>query len=188
MEADHTTLVFSVGQIIGEFHGTWFSKKNPRCPAQHSCMIQMLTLDNETYVLVCDHLSDAQLLTPKDIPIQYNIQFINHACEPNCVMEIWRDVNGWFRAVVIAMEDIYHLMELTIHYHWEATANRTRTPCNCGLKELHYIESLVDRPGPTMILPSHTANRLCSMVNTEGSGALLSPDPPPVPMELTIIK
>jgi hypothetical protein len=147
----------------------------------------MLVIDNDSYVLVCDHLTDAQLLHPKDIPTQYNMQFINHACEPNCVLEIWRDINGWFRAVIIAVEDIYNFMELSFHYRWEVSSSSPRTPCNCGLKEPHFIEAVVDRPSVSMIQPVHTPNRVCSQPLLAESHHL-SQSLPPTVSELTVIK
>ncbi|RQM29566.1 hypothetical protein B5M09_011503 [Aphanomyces astaci] len=45
-----------------------------------------------------------------------NSRFINHSCEPNCAIEVWKD-SGVKRAVIVALDDIGRLEELTFDYN-----------------------------------------------------------------------
>lgn len=58
-------------------------------------------------------------------------RYINHSCDPNCVVERWR-VRGILRAAVIASRDIPAGTELSFDYQWERKRGRAPTKCHCG--------------------------------------------------------
>ena len=58
-------------------------------------------------------------------------RYINHSCEPNCVVERWK-VRGILRAAVIASKDIPANTELSFDYQWERKRGRAPTKCHCG--------------------------------------------------------
>jgi serine/threonine protein kinase len=59
-------------------------------------------------------------------------RFINHSCEPSCIMEHWT-VAGKTRCAVIALQDLSEGGELTFDYQWETRPGRVRTKCLCGM-------------------------------------------------------
>jgi SET domain-containing protein len=76
-------------------------------------------------------------------------KFLNHSCEPNCILEQWA-VNGLPRMVFFAIEDIKSGDELTFVYHWELKAEsndmfkKIGTNCKCGkAKCREYIERMI---------------------------------------------
>ena len=79
------------------------------------------------------------------------MQYVNHACHPNCALEIWRDHRGWLRAILVAQAPIYHLHELTFHYQWTAPSIEQCTPCHCGLKLSHVIERITSNANAKVI-------------------------------------
>lgn len=58
-------------------------------------------------------------------------RYINHSCDPNCVVERWK-VRGIMRAAVIAIQDIPAGTELSFDYQWERKRGRAPTKCHCG--------------------------------------------------------
>lgn len=60
-------------------------------------------------------------------------RYINHSCEPNCVVERWK-VRGNLRAAVIATRDMPAGTELSFDYQWERKRGRAPTKCHCGTK------------------------------------------------------
>jgi hypothetical protein len=58
-------------------------------------------------------------------------RYINHSCEPNCVVERWK-VRGILRAAVIATKDLEAGTELSFDYQWERKRGRAPTKCHCG--------------------------------------------------------
>ena len=60
-------------------------------------------------------------------------RYINHSCEPNCVVERWR-VAGVTRAGIFAKRVIREGEELTFDYQWDAVPGRDKTPCHCGAR------------------------------------------------------
>ncbi len=58
-------------------------------------------------------------------------RYINHSCDPNCVVERWK-VRGILRAAVIAIQDIPAGTELSFDYQWERKRGRAPTKCHCG--------------------------------------------------------
>jgi Protein kinase domain/SET domain len=58
-------------------------------------------------------------------------RYINHSCEPNCVVERWK-VRGNLRASVMATQDIPAGTELSFDYQWERKRGRAPTKCHCG--------------------------------------------------------
>jgi serine/threonine protein kinase len=57
-------------------------------------------------------------------------RFINHSCQPNCVVERWK-VRGILRAGVFAMRDLQAGEELCFDYQWERKRGRAPTKCHC---------------------------------------------------------
>ncbi|TDH70939.1 hypothetical protein CCR75_008028 [Bremia lactucae] len=57
-------------------------------------------------------------------------RFINHSCEPNCVVEKW-DVNSEERCAIFAMRDIFAGEELTFDYKFESFSKAEITECLC---------------------------------------------------------
>jgi len=60
-------------------------------------------------------------------------RYINHSCNPNCVVERWK-VRGIMRAAVIAKKDIPTGTELSFDYQWDRKRGRAPTKCYCGGK------------------------------------------------------
>jgi serine/threonine protein kinase len=58
-------------------------------------------------------------------------RYINHSCEPNCVVERWK-VRGIIRAGIFALKDIAEGEELSFDYQWERKKGRAPTKCYCG--------------------------------------------------------
>lgn len=58
-------------------------------------------------------------------------RYINHSCEPNCVVERWK-VRGSIRAGIFASQDIPKGTELSFDYQWERKKGRAPTKCHCG--------------------------------------------------------
>lgn len=58
-------------------------------------------------------------------------RYINHSCEPNCVVQRWK-VKGVLRAAVVASRDLPTGTELTFDYQWERHQGRAITKCHCG--------------------------------------------------------
>mmetsp|Transcript_18478 Transcript_18478/g.37164 ORF Transcript_18478/g.37164 Transcript_18478/m.37164 type:complete len:2214 (-) Transcript_18478:900-7541(-) len=58
-------------------------------------------------------------------------RYINHSCEPNCVVHRWR-VRGIIRACVFALRDIGTGEELSFDYQWDRKRGRAVTRCYCG--------------------------------------------------------
>jgi Protein kinase domain/SET domain len=58
-------------------------------------------------------------------------RYINHSCEPNCVVERWK-VRGNLRAAVMATQDMPAGTELSFDYQWERKRGRAPTKCHCG--------------------------------------------------------
>ncbi|KAG7353333.1 nuclear protein SET [Nitzschia inconspicua] len=58
-------------------------------------------------------------------------RYINHSCNPNCVVERWK-VRGILRAAVVARRDIPAGTELSFDYQWERKRGRAPTKCYCG--------------------------------------------------------
>ena len=61
-------------------------------------------------------------------------KFINHSCDPNCVLEI-KDHEGTPHACVVAKKMICSGLELTIHYNWERKQDDPFTECLCGSRK-----------------------------------------------------
>ena len=60
-------------------------------------------------------------------------RYINHSCEPNCIVERWK-VRGIIRAAVMALQDIPAGTELSFDYQWDRKRGRAPTKCHCGAK------------------------------------------------------
>ena len=58
-------------------------------------------------------------------------RYINHSCEPNCVVHRWK-VRGIIRACVFALRDISTGEELSFDYQWDRKRGRAVTKCYCG--------------------------------------------------------
>ena len=58
-------------------------------------------------------------------------RYINHSCEPNCVVERWK-VKGIIRAGIFASKPITSGTELSFDYQWERKRDRAPTKCHCG--------------------------------------------------------
>lgn len=58
-------------------------------------------------------------------------RYINHSCEPNCVVHRWK-VKGISRAGVFALKEIKEGEELSFDYQWERKRGRSLTKCHCG--------------------------------------------------------
>jgi len=58
-------------------------------------------------------------------------RYINHSCEPNCVVERWK-VRGHLRAAVMSIQDMVAGTELSFDYQWERKRGRAPTKCHCG--------------------------------------------------------
>ena len=60
-------------------------------------------------------------------------RYVNHSCDPNCVVERWK-VRGLHRAAVVAKKDIPAGTELSFDYQWERRRGRAPTKCHCNEK------------------------------------------------------
>ena len=58
-------------------------------------------------------------------------RFINHSCEPNCVLQKWK-VKGIIRIGIFANRPIQAGEELTFDYQWALKRGRAATKCHCG--------------------------------------------------------
>eukprot|EP00981_Chlorochromonas_danica_P005446 scaffold1091_cov164-Ochromonas_danica.AAC.69 len=58
-------------------------------------------------------------------------RFINHSCEPNCRLEVWR-VGNKLRVGVFSLESILLGEELSFDYQWEPSSELPPTKCYCG--------------------------------------------------------
>jgi hypothetical protein len=58
-------------------------------------------------------------------------KFINHSCDPNCILNQW-EVDGLPRMCFFAIKEIKEGAELTFDYNWECDEKQTRTECKCG--------------------------------------------------------
>lgn len=57
-------------------------------------------------------------------------RYINHSCEPNCIVERWK-VKGILRAGIFALKDIAVGEELSFDYKWDRKRGRAPTKCHC---------------------------------------------------------
>jgi len=81
-------------------------------------MLYIMTLDRRSYI-------DARF-------VGGITRFINHSCDPNCMVERWM-VRGRMRAGVFALRDIETGEELGFDYQWEKHPRRPATKCYCGM-------------------------------------------------------
>ena len=58
-------------------------------------------------------------------------KFINHSCDPNCILKQW-EVNGLPRMCYFAIKEIKEGVELTFDYNWECDEDQNMTECKCG--------------------------------------------------------
>ncbi len=66
-------------------------------------------------------------------------RFINHSCEPNCMIEIWT-VDGRLRVGIFATKDVEKDEELNFDYQW-SPSRRPPTKCHCGTQSCRgYLE------------------------------------------------
>lgn len=79
-------------------------------------MLYIMALDTDIYI-------DARTKGGK-------ARFINHSCEPNCVVHRWK-VNGILRAAIFATKHIKEGEELSFDYKWERKRGRAPTKCHC---------------------------------------------------------
>lgn len=107
------------GDLITEYCGRAVNKKFlPR-------LFQRYGNERKLYIMALD----------KDIYLDARsmgslARYINHSCEPNCVVERWK-VRGIIRAVVVAKKDIPAGTELSFDYQWERKRGRAPTKCHC---------------------------------------------------------
>jgi serine/threonine protein kinase len=108
------------GDIITEYCGCAVNKKFlPRLFQRYGNerKLYIMALDKDVYL---DARSKGSLA-----------RYINHSCEPNCVVERWK-VRGIIRAAVVARKDISEGTELSFDYQWERKRGRAPTKCHCG--------------------------------------------------------
>mmetsp|Transcript_36663 Transcript_36663/g.88849 ORF Transcript_36663/g.88849 Transcript_36663/m.88849 type:complete len:1800 (-) Transcript_36663:303-5702(-) len=108
------------GDLITEYCGRAVNKKYlPRLFQRYGNerKLYIMALDKDIYLDARSHGSLAR--------------YINHACEPNCVVERWK-VRGIVRAAVVAKIDIPAGTELSFDYQWERKRGRAPTKCHCG--------------------------------------------------------
>eukprot|EP00934_Nitzschia_sp_Nitz4_P008455 Nitzschia sp. Nitz4//scaffold80_size88189//18388//23841//NITZ4_005082-RA/size88189-processed-gene-0.12-mRNA-1//1//CDS//3329558615//8445//frame0 len=91
-----------------------------------STLFQRYASERKLYIMALD--SDVYLDARKAGGIA---RYINHSCDPNCVVERWK-VRGILRAAVIASRDIPAGTELSFDYQWERKRGRAPTKCHCG--------------------------------------------------------
>ncbi|ETV81314.1 hypothetical protein H257_05868 [Aphanomyces astaci] len=58
-------------------------------------------------------------------------RFINHSCQPNCVIEVWKKC-GIKRAALYALKEVGRFEELTFDYNWWNTFDASNFECRCG--------------------------------------------------------
>ena len=58
-------------------------------------------------------------------------RFMNHSCDPNCLVQLWK-VKGRLRAAVVALRDIPAGEEMTFDYQWAPHPSRAPTKCHCN--------------------------------------------------------
>jgi len=80
-------------------------------------MLYIMALDNDVYIDARKRGGVAR--------------YINHSCEPNCVVNRWK-VRGISRAGVFALRDIQAGEELAFDYKWKRKRGRAPTKCHCG--------------------------------------------------------
>lgn len=77
-------------------------------------------------------------------------RFLNHSCEPNCLLERWH-AGGRVRCAVIAKRKMDVGTELTFDYAWVWVEGQPRTPCLCGAptcrKYIEIGEAITDTSG-----------------------------------------
>ncbi len=61
-------------------------------------------------------------------------RFINHSCDPSCVLEHWR-VEKDAHCAIFALKDMRAGDELTFDYQWQHRPGRARTKCLCGTQK-----------------------------------------------------
>ncbi len=61
-------------------------------------------------------------------------RFINHSCDPSCILEHWR-VDKDTRCAIFALKDMKAGDELTFDYQWQHRPGRARTKCLCGTEK-----------------------------------------------------
>lgn len=78
-------------------------------------------------------------------------RFVNHSCEPNCVMQKW-SVDGMYRMGLFAARDIEAGEELSYDYNFDSYNAETQQECRCGSKRCRGViggRSKGDRRGST---------------------------------------
>eukprot|EP00980_Cylindrotheca_fusiformis_P013148 scaffold3315_cov98-Cylindrotheca_fusiformis.AAC.2 len=107
------------GDLITEYCGRAINKKFlPRLFQRYGNerKLYIMALDKDIYL---DARSTGSLA-----------RYINHSCEPNCVVERWK-VKGIIRAIVVAKQDMAAGTELSFDYQWERKRGRAPTKCHC---------------------------------------------------------
>ncbi|KAL9184360.1 hypothetical protein ACHAXT_002446 [Thalassiosira profunda] len=84
---------------------------------KHERMLYIMALDNDVYIDARHRGGIAR--------------YINHSCEPNCIVHRWK-VRGILRAGVFALKEIREGEELSFDYQWERKRGRALTKCHCG--------------------------------------------------------
>lgn len=108
------------GDLIAEYVGRAINKNFlPRLFRRyaHERKLYIMALDNNIYIDARKRGGVAR--------------YINHSCEPNCVVERWK-VRGILRAAIVARKDIPSGTELSFDYQWERKRGRAPTKCHCG--------------------------------------------------------
>jgi serine/threonine protein kinase len=108
------------GELITEYVGKAIPKSYlPR-------LFQKYKRDRKLYIMALD----------KDVYLDARekgglARYINHSCDPNCVVERWK-VRGIIRAAIFALKTIPAHTELSFDYQWERKRGRAPTKCHCG--------------------------------------------------------
>jgi hypothetical protein len=67
-------------------------------------------------------------------------RYMNHCCEPNSFVELWKCGAEW-RAAFFTQKNVRKGEELTFDYHWEALGDTSLIKCQFGAKKCHgYVD------------------------------------------------
>ncbi len=74
-------------------------------------------------------------------------RYMNHCCEPNCYVEVWR-CGGENRAAFFTLKPVAKGEELVFDYHWEALGETSLIKCQCGATNCHgFVDYVPHREG-----------------------------------------
>lgn len=136
-----TNIIIEKGQFVCEYAGEIIDVVEAQ---------KRSNLDNENYIFVIkEHFSDHTTTTVIDATIIGNIgRYINHSCEPNCMIVPVRIDSLIPRLAIFAIKDIQCNEEITYHYGDQGSLtqnNLSKVKCLC--KSFNCIQFLPHKTG-----------------------------------------